>query len=207
MGQQAGTYGGCSVHLSGSLNREVRQVRQCDRELGDQEPKLAADEVRIGGTLIWYYYICPRQVWLMSRGLYPAREHELLQLGKLIDQRSYENERKQVEFGDCKIDILRREEGAVVIGEVKKSSRASHAARMQLAYYLYQLEMVGVEAKGELLYPKERRRERVSLDEDVRAELEQAVKEITSIVTNSRIPDRKRIRYCRSCAYGDWCWS
>jgi len=28
----------------------------------------------ITGTLIWYYYICPREVWLMAHELNPNQE-------------------------------------------------------------------------------------------------------------------------------------
>lgn len=52
-----------------------------------------------------------------------------------------------------------------MVAEVKKSSRSFDAAQLQLGHYLYELEKQGQHAKGLLLFPKERRREEVLLDD------------------------------------------
>jgi len=61
---------------------------------------------------------------------------------------------------------LKRDGKKVIVGEVKKSSRFEHSATMQLAFYLYRLKQQGVEAEGELLIPKDRKRISVMLDEE-----------------------------------------
>jgi len=43
---------------------------------------------------------------------------------------------------------------------------------MQLCYYLYVLRDYGIEAEGELLFPKEKKREKVVLTDEIIKELE-----------------------------------
>ncbi|MEM3986954.1 MAG: Dna2/Cas4 domain-containing protein, partial [Candidatus Methanomethylicia archaeon] len=46
-------------------------------------------EYPIGGTLIWYYYICHREVWLMSRHLEPSQSNPFIEIGRLISESTY----------------------------------------------------------------------------------------------------------------------
>ena len=64
-----------------------------------------SEEARIGGTLVWYWSICVRQVWLMARGIEPEPRDDFLALGRLIDRNSYARERHQVAFGDNRFDF------------------------------------------------------------------------------------------------------
>lgn len=168
---------------------------------------LFSEPPRIGGTLVWYYAICRREVWLMSHGVEPDREDEFLMMGRLIDKNSYRRERRSVEFGNSKFDILREERGTLVVGEVKKSSRSLGAAKLQLGHYLYELEKTGVGAKGELLFPKEKKKETVELTDGMREQLDNVYCDIERIVLQSAPPAAKRCSYCRSCAYREFCWS
>ena len=118
---------------------------------------------QITGTLIWYYYICPREVWLMSHELNPNQEDSFLEIGRLLQEDSYKREKKEIAVGNMKIDLIRKGNGRLIIGEVKKSSHFENSARMQLAFYLYRLKRYGVKAEGELLIPKEKKRISVRL--------------------------------------------
>jgi len=162
---------------------------------------------RIGGTLVWYCLICKRQVWLMSHGIEADKEDEFLKLGRLIDESSYKRIRHSISFGDSKFDLLKEENGVLVIGEIKKSSRSIKAARLQLAHYLYELAKFGVAARGELLFPEERRREDVSLTEELQSKLDAIYTEIKEIVILSCPPQAQNCKYCRHCAYQELCWS
>jgi len=46
------------------------------------------------GTLIWYYYICPREVWLMARELVPDQEDPFIEIGRILSGESYKRERR-----------------------------------------------------------------------------------------------------------------
>jgi len=159
------------------------------------------------GTLIWYYYICPREVWFMSRQLNPSQENPFIEIGKLISEESYERERKEVRVDNIVIDVLKDSGGKVLVGEVKKSSRYEKSAMMQLCYYLLRLKYLGIEAKGLLLFPKEKKRIEVNLSPEIENELENAINEIEMIKQMSTPPKLKKTRFCAKCGFIEVCWS
>jgi CRISPR-associated exonuclease Cas4 len=107
-------------------------------------------DINVNGTLIWYYYICPREVWLMSHQLTPDQDDGNMVLGRFIGENSYQREKKELAVGGSKIDVFHLENGKMVIGEVKKSSKYRKSARMQLALYLSELKERGIDAKGDI---------------------------------------------------------
>ena len=161
----------------------------------------------VTGSLVQSYIICPRQAWLMSRQICPDEDNVYLQLGRLIQSQSYARERKEVHIGHLVLDLVRRGEQNLVVAEVKKSSRAEEAARMQLAFYLYELREMGLEAEGELLFPEERVRQRVVLDEALTKEVESLKKKISCLVAQPLPPPPERIKFCSKCAYAEFCWA
>jgi CRISPR-associated exonuclease Cas4 len=161
----------------------------------------------ITGTLIWYYYICHREVWLIAHELNPDEDNPYLELGRIIQEDSYKREKKEISYGNMKIDLLKKQDGKVVIGEIKKSSRFERSAMMQLAFYLYNLKKDGIEAKGELLIPKEKKRIPVELDDGKEKELKRAFFDIENLLNREKPPEPKRISYCTNCAYREFCWA
>ncbi|WP_353685117.1 CRISPR-associated protein Cas4 [Thermodesulfovibrio sp. 3907-1M] len=159
------------------------------------------------GTLIWYYYICPREVWLMSRHLTPWQENPFIEIGRLISKESYQRDRKEIRLENIVIDLLKTEGENVVIGEVKKSSRFEKSARMQLAFYLWKLNHLGIEATGKLLFPREKKKITVMLTKEIEDELEEAQQKIISIVQMETPPPARRIKFCSKCGYQEFCWS
>jgi CRISPR-associated exonuclease Cas4 len=169
--------------------------------------KMADRDIGVGGTLVWYYHICKRQVWLMSHQLTPDQEDTNVAIGRLIDRNSYGREKKQLAVGSSKMDIFSIVDGQLVIGEVKKSSRYRDSARMQLAFYLKELSDRGIEAIGELRFPEEKRRETVELNTELLDELEEVERDILRIVYMDNPPAPTKIKWCRNCAYAEFCWS
>lgn len=143
----------------------------------------------------------------MSRQIIPDQDHPFLEIGRLIDNDSYERDRKKIELEDIVIDLIKIKEDNVVIGEVKKSSSAEESARIQLAYYLYRLKEVGVIANGVLLFPKEKKRISVELTSDLETELLKIINEIEITIKSDLPPPSRRIKYCTNCAYREFCWS
>jgi CRISPR-associated exonuclease Cas4 len=160
----------------------------------------------VTGSLIQSFYICKREAWLSSRELNVERE-ALLALGKVIDEEAYSRERKEIKIGNLKIDLVKRSNKKVVVGEIKKSSRFEKAAKMQLAFYLYRLEQLGINAQGELLIPREKKRIVVSLDGKTKAELDRAIAEIENIISSDIPPEPVKIQFCTKCAYREFCWA
>ena len=159
----------------------------------------------INGTLIWYYYICPREVWLIGHGIEADQESDFLLLGKHIHEIFYKRQKKEFMIDNTiKIDILPSKK---VIGEIKKSSKYLKSAKMQVAFYLYYLKQKGINIEGELLIPEERKKEKVKLTPNLEKELEETIKEIKKILKMDRPPQQKKIPYCKNCAYKEMCWS
>lgn len=165
-----------------------------------------SERARVGGTLVWYWSICTRQVWLMARGIEPEPKDEFLALGRLVDQNSYARERHQVGFGDNKFDFVQGADGDLVVCEVKKSSRAERSARLQLAHYLYELQKAGIEARGVLMFPTEKKRVEVELTDEAIAELDSIYAEIEALVRRASPPAAEFCKYCGKCAYAEYCW-
>lgn len=164
-------------------------------------------EFTINGTLIWYYFICPREVWLMAREINAFQDNPFLELGRFLQEESYSREKKSVRLENIELDIIRRKDGRLIIGEVKKSSKFEKSATMQLAYYLKQLEKYGIQTEGELLFPRERKRITVKLNEEIKHELQQAEKAILKIVVMESPPPANPVKWCRNCSYQEFCFS
>ena len=162
----------------------------------------------ITGTLVWYAMICDREVWLMAHELEPERENARLEWGRFLGEMAYPRSRKrEISLPGMKLDLVERDGPRLVVGEVKSSSRFVDAARMQVLFYLWRLREMGVEAEGELRFPEERRRVSVRLDEEGEAALQEVMARIEAILQQPQPPPPKRIRYCRVCAYREFCWS
>lgn len=169
---------------------------------------LSDNEFNLTGTLIWYYYCCPREVWLMVHQINPDEDDANMDLGRFIHENTYDRDKqKEISIGHIKLDIVRQDKDGLVIGEVKKSSKYLQSARMQLAFYLRELKSRGIEAKGELLFPKEKRKEEVELTSELEHELDVAAREIESIAQQDTPPLLRKISLCRNCAYKEFCWA
>lgn len=165
-----------------------------------------SEEVRIGGTLVWYAKVCLRQVWLMGRCIEPDERSESLILGRLVEQTSYGRESHGFAFGNNRLDLVSEAGIFLVVSEVKKSSRAEDASRLQLLHYLYELEKAGIKAEGDLRFPRERRRVRVRLDEGAIKELEEIYRSIREVAMRPSPPVALWGKFCRGCAYAEYCW-
>jgi len=108
------------------------------------------DGKHITGTLVWYYFICKREVWLMGHEITPDEEQESLRVGRAIHEIYYRDLKSEVEFEGIKIDRIRNR----VIYEIKTSSKYMESAKFQLLFYIYRLEQEGLKMKGELLIPR-----------------------------------------------------
>ena len=161
----------------------------------------------VTGTLVWYYAICPREAWLMAHQMEPEKEFELLAEGRLNQEAHYKRATKELSLPGMKLDQVRREGERLIVSEVKKSSRFLPATRLQLGYYLWRLAGEGIEASGEILVPKERKRETVELTPELKAEIEKTVATIEALVREPGPPPAEKIPFCKRCAYAEFCWS
>ena len=163
------------------------------------------NDLQVTGTLVWYYAICRREAWLMAHQIEPEHENDLLALGRLNQQEHYPRAVKELELPGIRVDQIRREKGRLILSEVKKSSRFIPAARLQLGYYLWILRQEGVEAGGEILVPKEKKRIEVSLEPKLAQEVETTVEAIRALWSGPRPPQAEWLHSCPTCAYAEFC--
>lgn len=159
------------------------------------------------GTLVWYYYICQREVWLMGRQITPDEDNPNVELGRFIHELRYGRDKKEINLGNIKLDLIRRDGEEIIVGEIKKSSHFKESARMQLGFYLKELKQRGIKARGELFFPEEKRKERVDLTADLEEELDRVERDILRIIYLELPPAPEKNKWCRRCAYAEFCWS
>ncbi|NLV76898.1 CRISPR-associated Cas4 family exonuclease [Keratinibaculum paraultunense] len=165
------------------------------------------EDLNVNGTLIWYYYICKREVWLMARNIVPDQDNINIDIGRFIHETSFQRKRKEISIGNVKVDLIDKKGEYLMIGEIKKTSKFVESSRMQLAYYLLELKRHGLKGKGVLTFPKERKREIIELNDELIEELEKVEKDILRICYESYPPKPVKINMCKNCAYNEFCWS
>ena len=161
----------------------------------------------VTGTHIWYYYICKREVWLIIHNIAADQDDESLDIGRFLSEHTYQRHKKEMLIGDNKVDRMHKEGSNLIISEIKKSSRFKESSRYQLLYYLQTLKKMGIQAKGELLFPEEKRKETVELTPETEEELDKAVRDIRAIAKLPVPPPPKKIKFCAKCAYREYCWA
>ena len=167
--------------------------------------------LRIGGTEVHYYVLCPRKLWWFSHGM--EQEHvsggvgaENVALGQIVHAESYPDKSRK----DVLIDGLLRLDftDSRAVHEVKKSQGGQRATLLQLLYYLYYLKHEkGIETTGVIDYPKQRRREEVTLTPEGEAEVARV---IAGVRATRELPTPPPVLapmpICKKCSYQDLCW-
>jgi len=142
----------------------------------------------------------------MGHALAPFPDHELLALGRLLQETAYQEARKEVDLPGMRLDLLTKGKEAWVVAEVKRRSRQREAHLLQLGYYLLRLRELGLRAQGELRYPEERRVERVDLTPELEERVRQAEATLVDLLKHPTPPPPKRIPACSGCAYFEFCF-
>lgn len=165
-------------------------------------------EVKIvNGTLVESFLICKRQAWLMGHQIISDQDHPYLEMGRLIDEESYIEEKKKIFLENMVIDLIKMENKKILVGEIKKSSKIPDIAKLQLIFYLYNLKKYDIRLDGVLLFPKEKKKIYVELDEENEKRIINTIEEINRLINQPYPPKPGRIKYCTHCAYKEFCWA
>jgi len=159
------------------------------------------------GTQINYFLVCSTKLWLFSNNVTMESSSDLVGMGRFIHESSYPRERKNVIINSIGIDFVKKGD-QITIHEVKKSEKLEEAHRYQVYYYIYYLqEVFGIrDVDGVLDYPALRKREHLTLTDDVREELERILWGIEEVVRLPQPPLPVKKPYCKKCAYYEFCW-
>lgn len=174
----------------------------------------------ITATLLNYYLLCHRKMWLHAHAIRMEHTSDVVYEGKLIDETTYPQRAErytEVEISvepdepdgiglSAKIDFYDPYLG--VVHEVKKSAAREEAHVAQVQFYLYVLRKNQIKADyGLIEYPKLRQTERVELDEEGERKVAEWITEVGRIVEEERCPPTLTQSKCRSCSYYDFCWA
>ena len=161
--------------------------------------------MKITGIMINYYFICKRKLWYFSKDINMEDNSELVEMGKLIDENSYDREKKSILIDEIiNIDFLKDWK---IIHEVKKSRKLDEAGKWQLKYYIWVLRNKGVDIeKGILDYPLLRKREEIFLDENEEKEVMEVIDNVKDILNMNLPPGVINKAFCKKCAYYELCY-
>ncbi len=160
---------------------------------------------KITGVMIYYYFVCERKLWFFSNDVSMESNSEVVGIGKLIDETSYNREKKNILIDETiNVDFLKDWK---IIHEVKKSKKLDMAAKWQLKYYIWVLRNkgVGIE-KGILDYPLLKKREEVLLDQEEEKELISVLGDLERIISSKLPPETINKGICKKCAYFELCY-
>ncbi len=163
--------------------------------------------ISVTGTILNAFLICPRKAWLLARELSPDPDNELIQLGKLIADETFKDKRKEIILENIKIDLIETKKGKLIVGEIKKASTFIEAAKLQLAFYLWKLKEKDVNAEGELIIPKERKRIKIELSDELINKLKNTISEAENLIKMDKPPKPVRKSFCKNCAYKELCFA
>ncbi|WP_243832419.1 CRISPR-associated protein Cas4 [Hypnocyclicus thermotrophus] len=155
--------------------------------------------------MFYYYFICKRKLWYFRNEIQMESNSEAVEIGKLIDEKSYKRDRKHIMINETiNIDFMRNRK---VIHEIKKSDSMEEASIWQVKYYIYYLKKHGVEdIKAILDYPKLKKRVDVELNKDDEEEIEKILLEIEKIVRDQKMPSIIDSKICKKCSYYELCY-
>ncbi|MBC7360795.1 MAG: CRISPR-associated protein Cas4 [Candidatus Aminicenantes bacterium] len=163
--------------------------------------------MHITGNLVNAYFICRRKFWLFARQLTPDPKNDLLLLGRLISDSAYNRQRKELIFDSFRIDFIRKQKENIIVCEIKKSSKGLKAAEMQLGYYLLKFKEMGINARGEILIPREKKKIVFELHQNIEETLKEAIKNMQELATKANPPAVNKTSFCRKCAFYEFCFS
>jgi len=158
------------------------------------------------GTQINYYFVCHRKLWLFSHRLEMEHLSDIVYIGKLIGEESYNRENKEIIIDEkIKIDFVGSNG---VIHEIKKSNSVEVAHEFQLLYYIFYLKQKGIKRIiGEINYPKLRQKKRILLTQEREKELKEIFRKMNDIIDNAVPPEIKSKKsICRKCSYFELCY-
>ncbi|MGC9189067.1 MAG: Dna2/Cas4 domain-containing protein, partial [Sulfurihydrogenibium sp.] len=92
------------------------------------------------------------------------------------------------------------------IREVKYSDKMQKADKMQILYYLYYLKKLGIEKRGIINYPRQKKREFLELTKEDEEEIEKLLVDIRNILNQPKPPPVIEKPYSKKCAYFELCF-
>ncbi len=172
--------------------------------------------MQITATQINYYIVCQRKLWLYTNGINMEHTSDIVADGKLLHEISYPQraERSEevgisasyngidltgkIDFYDAKLKVIH---------EIKRSDKIEDAHEWQVKYYIWLLELNGIEGVQAILeYPTLRHKSLVVLNEMDKQHLSGIIATIAQLKTSGVCPHKINAKICKSCSYYELCY-
>ncbi|WP_447639988.1 MULTISPECIES: CRISPR-associated protein Cas4 [Chitinophagaceae] len=172
--------------------------------------------MNITATHINYYIVCPRKLWLFANGINMEHTSDIVADGKLLHETSYPQRAEkysEIELSATyngielvgKIDFYDANEK--IIHETKRSDKVEEAHEWQVKYYIWLLELNGVNGVQAILeYPTLRHKSLVTLNEADRQHLLNIIGAIIKLKESDICPPKINAKICKSCSYYELCY-
>ena len=158
----------------------------------------------ITGVMVQYFVTCKRELWFYINQINMNYNNDDISIGKAIHAKSYSRENKEIRVDNIVFDFIRNSDGLTIF-EMKKSSRLTIGAKYQLYFYLYNLRLIETSVRGVLVYPKERKKEEILLDEKIIREMDEILKGIIEISNLTTPPIAEKKPFCKRCSFYELC--
>ncbi len=164
--------------------------------------------MKITGTIINYYFHCKRQCYLFANRINLEDNSEDVRIGRVLHEiRAKDNKDAEIKYENIVLDKV----SSKYIEEYKKSDADTKAARMQLIFYLKQLQDKGITKEGKLIYNEKNKKdgkktEIIELDDSNINKLNKCIEDIEQLVNQEKVPDVEKDKKCKRCAYYDYCY-
>lgn len=162
--------------------------------------------MNINGTLINYYFHCKRQCYLFANRINMEDNSEDVRIGRVLHEIRQKNEKNtEIKYDNMIIDKITQKN----IEEYKKSDSDTVASKMQLLFYLKNLNEKGIEKEGKLIFEQKNKKEKmqkVVLNDESKKELEECITAIKKLISEEKVPDIEKKKSCKNCAYYEYCY-
>ena len=158
----------------------------------------------ITGVMVQYFVTCKRELWFYIHQINMNYNNDDISIGKALHENSYKRENKEICVDNMVFDFMKSGDDLVIF-EIKKSSKLTIGAKYQLYFYLYSLRLIEPNVKGVLLYPKERKREEIELDNEIIDEMDNILEGILEIANLKTPPIAENKPYCKGCSFYELC--
>ncbi|AYD48410.1 CRISPR-associated protein Cas4 [Arachidicoccus soli] len=173
--------------------------------------------MNINATLINLYHVCQRECWLHTNGINMEHTSDTVYDGKLLHETSYPQRAEkytEIELSAVlndeiiltgKIDFYDAKEK--IIHETKRSDKIEEAHEWQVKYYIWLLELNGIEDVEAILeYPTLRHKNLVKLSEADKQHLLSIIRNIAQLKVSDNCPPKINAKICKSCSYYELCY-
>lgn len=162
--------------------------------------------MKINGTIINYYFHCKRQCYLFANRINLEDNSEDVRIGRIIHEiRAEDGTNTEIKYDNMAMDKITDK----YVIELKKSDSDVEAAKMQLLFYLQNLQNKGISKEGKLIFYEKNNNEKIEkiiLNKENINKLNECENQIEKLLQEKLPPKIVKQKGCQKCAYYEYCF-